>query len=109
MYYHTSSELGIEATERLQRQNDRILLNNNKLDNCGKMSLNDAMKEIYLTENRVMDFLSELNQKVTELNMSPIVSVPFISSSLNIPEDMVKEILRKNNIDMFEVEEEEEY
>lgn len=110
MYYHTSSELGVEASRRLQSQDDRIRNGNSTLDNCGNMSLHDSLKEMPLVEKRVMSFINELYTKFTEkTETDSLISIPFISKSLNIPEELIMSILQKNGLELTTVEEENEY
>ncbi len=106
MYYHTLTELGIEASNRLQLQEDRIRKDNDSLDNCGSMSLNDSIRDCNLVEKRVMNFIDNLYNKITEVGMSSLVSIPFISRSLNMPEKLVMTILQKNGLELTTVEEE---
>ena len=108
MYYHTSSELGVEASNRLQLQEERIRKDIDSFDNCGKISLHDSLRELHLTEKRIMNFIYDLHTKINEVGMSPLVSIPFISKSLNVPEDMVMTILQKNGLELTTVEEEDE-
>lgn len=108
MFYHTSSELGIEAANRLQLQEERIRKDEYQLDNCGKMSLHDSLKELHLTERRVMNFIESLYSKFTETRSDSLVSIPFMSKKLNIPEDIITTILQKNGLELTTVEEEDE-
>ncbi len=108
MYYHTPSELGVEASYRLQLQEDRIRKDNDSLDNCGSMSLHDSIRDCNLVEMRVMNFIANLYNKITEAGMSSLVSIPFISKSLNMPEKLVIAILQKNGLELTTVEEEYE-
>lgn len=108
MFYHTSSELGVEAANRLQIQEEGIRADEYQLDNCGKMSLHDSIKELHLTEKRVMNFIEALYSKFTETGTDSLVSIPSISKKLNIPEDIITTILQKNGLELTMVEEEEE-
>ncbi len=108
MYYHTSSELGIEVTNRLQLQEENMRADECQLDNCGKMSFNDSLKEVHLTEKRIMNFINELSNKVTEVGINPLVSIPFISKRLNIPEEVIILTLKSNGVELTTVEEEDE-
>lgn len=105
MYYHTSSELGVDIAQRLQLQEDELTKKDNALDNCGKMSPQDSLREFYLTENRVINFINELLNKVTEVKINPLVSISFMSKNLNISEDIIVFILKKNGLEITTVEE----
>ena len=109
MYYHTSSELGVEASNRLKSQEESIRNDNDSLDNCGSMSVCDSVKQFPLVEKRVMSFIDDLYNKITEVGMSPLVSIPFISKSLNMPEKLVMTILQKNGLELTTIEEEDDY
>lgn len=105
--FNYSAELCTEATNRLQLHEQTLKLSDNELDNCGKMSIKDTIRESHLTENRIMNYIYELNNKVNKLEINSLVSIPFISKSLNIPEEIIIFTLQKNGIELTTVEEED--
>lgn len=102
MYYHISSELGVEVSHRLQLQGNRIIKNNNKLDNCGKMSIHDSVIDFPLTERRVVTYIDTL------IGKEGLVSTQVIADVLNIPKDTIEYILAKNGFELTTATEEEE-
>ncbi len=93
---YTSTELGIEASHRLQNLNDTILLNNSKLNNCGKMSAKDQIKEFPLVQSRVLNYINSL------IGKKEIISTLQISTTLNIPENIIIKILKDNRFELDE-------
>lgn len=96
MFYHESAQLGMEVSNRLDHLERRMTIQDNKLGNNGSMSYNDCLMHVLpLTEKRVMDYINLL------IGKENVVAIPLICKTLNIPEEILVEILQKNGIELF--------
>lgn len=97
-----SVEMCTDASHRMNLLTKTIDKHNNELDNCGNLSHTQRMLDLKRAEKRVLEYVNILIGKESS------ISIPQLSKTLLLAEDVITIILEKNGMDIYEGEEEEE-
>lgn len=97
-----SVEMCIDASNRLNLLTKSISEHDNELDNCGNLSHSQRMLDLKRAERRVLEYVNTL------IGKESVISIPQLSRTLLLAEDVITVILEKNGMDVYEGEDGEE-
>lgn len=97
-----SVNMCIDASNRLNLFAETIDKHNNELDNCGNLSHTQRMLDLKRAEKRVLEYVNTLIGKESS------ISIPHLSRTLLLAEDVITVILERNGMNVYEGEDEEE-